>query len=221
MQNKNIDGVKKSPKQKLFLKKPALVTAKNIRTSGIDGISKKKLATVIHLRKFKRARSLRVAYVVPFNRQSKMYSRSLVVASIFVFALLIAFSGGMWTAFNTQKTEAEGIKSSNSENSNYSVLLDAQLPANTSISNDVLFNTPIEYLKNYLANTAEPDVIAKRTQQLTQFLKERNSPLVDEAGTIAELWENIVMSLIAAALEGLASRLIRVPSSGLWILIGY
>jgi len=55
-----------------------------------------------------------------------------------------------------------------------------------SVGNDVLFNTPIEYLQSYFQSASQPDVINRRKNQLEQFLTDAHSPLAQASETIAE-----------------------------------
>lgn len=73
-----------------------------------------------------------------------------------------------------------------------------------SVSNDVLFNTPIEYLQSYFKSTAEPDIIFRRKNQLQQFLSAMHSPLAQASETIAgqEHWKLILAIAFAESTMG-------------------
>ena len=143
------------------------------------------------------------------NFISAFYSRKKIPLLLITFALLLAFSGGMWVALNTASSRAdtaapEVLGTFTDQPSGSISLPDAQLPAQNSVSNDILFNTPIEYLKNYLAAVNEPDIISHRKDLLTSYLQGKNSPFAAEAETIAQQphWQLILAIAFAESTLG-------------------
>jgi hypothetical protein len=134
-------------------------------------------------------------YIVPFvapvpaQRQRALYYKR--PKNIYYFlaatALTAAFMGGMTTALKTPRTEAETEIATTAASSRSIPMANVQVvDAAPAVSADVLFNTPIEMLKEYLSPKPTPDIIGDRTAKLTAYLKSRNSPLADKAQTIAE-----------------------------------
>ena len=128
-----------------------------------------------------------------------------------VIALFLAFGGGVWATLYTSKTSADNnqpqvLGDSTEVPAGSMVLPNATLPpaSPSDISNDVLFNTPIQELQNYLADVSQPDIIANRTAQLTQFLKDMHSPFISAAGTIANQshWDLILAIAFAESTLG-------------------
>jgi len=76
--------------------------------------------------------------------------------------------------------------------------------ADPNISNDVLFNTPIQNLKNYIDSISQPDIIEQRTAELAAFLQQHNSPLTQAASTIAQQphWQLILAIAFAESTLG-------------------
>jgi hypothetical protein len=107
-------------------------------------------------------------------------------------ALLLAFGGGMWYALLTPQSAAQiEPPAPQVESATIAAPIPlAEVPAgvkqNAAISNDILFNTPIEMLKDYLATAAAQDQLEARKIKLHQFLSNRNSPLEAQADLIAE-----------------------------------
>jgi hypothetical protein len=127
---------------------------------------------------------------------------SLAMATVVVF---LAFGAGMWTELATPKTSATDSQSQTGADNFQIPLPGAQYnPQPTSVSNDILFNTPLEYLKNYLASVAEPDIIENRKDQLAAYLTEKNSPLASAAETIAQQphWQLILAIAFAESTLG-------------------
>jgi hypothetical protein len=125
------------------------------------------------------------------------YSQKKVSVAVAVFGLLLAFGAGMWTVLDTKNTVADTkpqILGAFTDQSNSSppvaggvTVSGPQLQGQEgSVSNDALFNTPIEYLKNYLDSISAPAMLKQRTDQIEQFLKNHHSPLSSSAGTIAQ-----------------------------------
>ncbi len=132
-----------------------------------------------------------------------------------VAGLLVAFGGGVWATLSTDKSQAEnqpqvlgdytGVPSPAPPAGTTVAGADLQPQADSDkVSNDVLFNTPIQYLQTYLANVAEPDIIAKRTSDLKKYLEDMHSPFVDAAETIATQphWKLILAIAFAESTMG-------------------
>lgn len=113
-----------------------------------------------------------------------------------ILALILAFGGGMWYALKTPSSAADSPQAEPQVKSAQvfaPIPLDAKLEVmpeqtklNTAITNDVLFNTPLEMLKDYLASSAAQDQLLLRKAKLREFLAKRNSPLEPQADLIAE-----------------------------------
>lgn len=135
----------------------------------------------------------------------RLYQEQRVPVMVVVLALFLAFAGGAWMELSTPKIQADD-KSEQTSTKNFQVAMpNAQVQTKAAaVSNDVLFNTPMEYLKNYLASVAEPDIIAYRKNQLAEYLKEKKSPLVTAAETIAEQphWQLILAIAFAESTLG-------------------
>ena len=140
-------------------------------------------------------------FIVPLSRPvfsftgrplsfARLLNRQKVPLLAAVAALFLAFGGGMWAVLSTGSSKADSpqpqvLGAYTNQPAEAIVLPGAQVPEASSVSNDVLFNTPIEYLKQYLDAAAEPDVIAARAAQIKEYLQKRNSPLAQAAETIA------------------------------------
>jgi hypothetical protein len=137
-------------------------------------------------------------------------ARQVSVAAALV-ALFLAFGGGIWATLATSKSAAYNSQSqvladTTTVPGGSVVMPGAELPpANPpEVSNDVLFNTPIQELQNYLANVSQPDIIANRTTQLTKFLTDMHSPFASAASTIANQshWDLILAISFAESTLG-------------------
>ncbi len=143
-----------------------------------------------------------------FKNASQTYSKFIVGQKVTllaaVAALFLAFGGGVLTTLSAAKTAA--VEQPVEPPANYQTLLpNAQISAAaTNAGNDILFNTPIQYLKNYLATVAQPDIIEQRTQALTKYLQDQKSPLASAAATIAEQphWQLILAIAFAESTLG-------------------
>ncbi len=209
MPDKNLDGIKKIAKPR-----PLNRGALPGKILKMDGIVKRPPRLAL---KVKSALS-KLLYNVRFYRGAvrpkpvypdfvkKLYLPKRVPVMVSAVAVLVAFSGGIWAALSTPKINAVADTDSPKQ-ANYQVLLpDAHLPPQntTSLSNNVLFNTPIEYLQNYLASVAEPDIIAQRRGALANYLTEKKSPLAEAAETIAQQphWQLILAIAFAESTLG-------------------
>lgn len=136
----------------------------------------------------------------------KFYQQKYVLAAL-VLALVSAFGGGMWFALNTPRSRAD-IEPPAVQPQTYRIILTDVLvnTAQTSnISNDVLFNTPLEMLPQYLSPPPlAADIRNIRTDKLVAYLKARGSPLEAEARTIAsqEHWKLILAISFAESTLG-------------------
>ncbi|HVY68132.1 MAG TPA: hypothetical protein VHA30_04540 [Patescibacteria group bacterium] len=173
----------------------------------VDGLVKAGLAAAI------RPQTSRTRIYVP-NKLAhrppalwqKLLRRTQVPVAAALAAVLLAFSGGMWYALSTPKTEA-------TDQADLTPAGGAPVPLpnralgpqnNSDLSNDVLFNTPLQSLKSYFESTSQPDIIARRQAQLAEYLKEKNSPLADEADVIAAQphWKMILAIAFAESTLG-------------------
>ncbi len=120
---------------------------------------------------------------------SGIYRRIPQLAPL-VLALILAFGGGMWYALRTPQSAAENLQPApqveSAEVSAPIVMGNVPASSDPAVSNDMLFNTPLAMLKDYLASSAAQDQMADRKAKLHQFLKDKNSPLEPEADFIAE-----------------------------------
>jgi hypothetical protein len=182
---KNLDSISK-PKNP----RPIAKVTKSIIVFNVDGLTRGKKVRQ------------KPAFVVPFkaNRTGagrfvflqKLRLKNQVPIMVAVVALFLAFGGGVWATLSTNKSVAynsqpEVLGDSTTVPAGSMVIPNAEVPpANPAdVSNDELFNTPIQELQNYLANVSQPDIIANRTAALTKFLNDMGSPFASAAATIA------------------------------------
>ncbi len=144
----------------------------------------------------------------------KTYSRfighkRIIISLLVFFGIVISFAGGIDFASQTPRIEAVDKSVLN---------LDQQVPAGlvanlikapanaspTSLSNDAIFNTPLEVLQEYYQTVDTGDSLKQRKQKLKTFLAEHNSPLVDQADIIAEQphWQLILAISFAESTLG-------------------
>ena len=121
--------------------------------------------------------------VVPQPFYSKVFYNQFFVP-ITVFVACIAFAGGMSVALQTPKSAAD----TNTAVAEISVVDTTEPPPSTqpSVSNDAIFNTPLDLLKQYFQSSSEEKVLALRKQNLKTFLQQHNSPLIDDSDLIAQ-----------------------------------
>lgn len=205
MTNKTIDGIQRP------------------RNSGITGQPKiVKLDSMVRRKVVKPQQVLRLQFNVPFRPKSKqslranfwrkLYQEQKVPVLAAVAALLLAFGGGMWAALTTTKSEADippqpQVLGAFTDQPSQAIALPGnqlQGQDGQTATNDILFTTPLEYLQNYFTSIAEPEIIDKRKNQLTEFLKQKNSPLADAAETIAgqSHWQLILAIAFAESTLG-------------------
>ncbi|MDR3643358.1 MAG: hypothetical protein P4L74_07090 [Candidatus Doudnabacteria bacterium] len=199
---RNLDGIQNQS----FIKPAVKVTRRFVK---IDSVVKN-----ISGNKRARPQANRTVFVVPPLLPSRaavwqtQLLRSVVRQRVplvaAVLALFLAFAGGIWFVLDTSRSSADTgqpqvLGASTSQPSAPIVMTNAELPQANTVSNSVIFNTPIEYLKQYLEDVSQPDVIAKRTGQIKEFLQQRNSPLASAAATIASQphW-NMIMAVAFA-----------------------
>lgn len=194
MDKQNFDGIK-------FYKKTTLVPAKSLphgRILSMDGVVKQPAR---HLQKIKIvATSKQVHLGKPVfknlkHRQAlrpwwRRFTKQLTVPAVAAaLSLLLAFFGGMWFVMSSRSSRAADQPQVLGDFTNQPsslALPNAQLPPQNSVSNDVLFNTPIQQLQNYLATVSQPDIIAERAAKIKQYLTDKKSPLAAAAEIIAE-----------------------------------
>lgn len=204
MEQKNIDGIKQ-----IQTKHPAMPAAAAKRLIFVDAIRLQ--ATIKTLPKSAPLTVKAYSTTIPvfkspyvsFNRKAFFHQKVPLIAALAL--VLIAFTGGAWTALSTPKSQAELQQEPTSAPGMVSLgAAPAGVSAGTSLTNDVLFNTPIELLQSYFAPPPAQDQLAERKAKLAAFLKDRGSPLQAEAGTIAEQdhWKIILAIAFAESTLG-------------------
>jgi len=154
-----------------------------------------------------RPRPLAKVYERGFAVVKNLYSQRRVPVLAAVLALFLAFAFGGWFALNTTRSAADDLPSASATQTPAGSLVLSGIatpdPSDAEAGN-ALFNTPIEYLKNYFDSINQPGVINARQTQLTQFLKDMHSPLVPAAETIAEQphWQLILAIAFAESTLG-------------------
>ena len=152
----------------------------------------------------------------PFLFFRKFYSPKKVPIAAAVLGLIIAFGFGMWSVLDTKSSIADNQPqvlgaftdqpSASQTGPSGPPIAGAQLQGQNggSVSNDVLFNTPIEYLQSYFQSTSQPDIINNRKNQLQKFLTDMHSPLAGASETIAEQdhWKLILAIAFAESTLG-------------------
>ena len=190
---KNLDGIRN-----LKFLKPTSGTQNKIRQIvKVDSVIKGQPRIMsIRQRPARSAAQVRIPYIgvknMSWGRTAflRVFAEKKVPVLAAVLALFLAFGGGMWFVLNTTTSSADNsqpqvLGAYTSQPSSPIVMQGATVPAANTVSNDVLFNTPIEYLKQYLQDVSAPDVIAKRTSQIKDYLEQKKSPLTSAAATIA------------------------------------
>jgi hypothetical protein len=214
--NTNIDGIRKSKKTGMQAQ-PNFRGPRFMRVDSIVRMPAKKVAAkTVSSPFFVVPDKAKAKQAVPFLFFRKIYSPKKVPVAAAVLGLVIAFGFGMWSVLDTKNSTANDrtqvlgafTDQPNSGQTGPSgpPIAGAQLQGQNggSISNDVLFNTPIEYLQNYFQSTSQPDVINTRKNQLKKFLTDRHSPLAGASETIAEQehWELILAIAFAESTLG-------------------
>jgi hypothetical protein len=138
------------------------------------------------------------------------YARLPVFLTIFL--ILAAFITGAWASWQTRQTTAEEILEVPNITHYYIPLPEGpkSLGPIETVSNEVLFNLPLQQLEAYLNNVMktpemkEAEILAARKAKLKEFLKERRSPLVETTDTIAEQkhWKLILAIAFAESTLG-------------------
>jgi hypothetical protein len=212
----NLDGIKKPKKADVRLKSQPV----KVRVLKVDGLVKRPVKKAVEKSVFC------PFFVVPGRKKSKkseaalffqkVYSQQKVPVAAAVLALMIAFVSGMWSVLDTKSIVADdqpqvlGVTTDQPNSAgpvpSGSPVSGTQLQNQNSgsVDNNVLFNTPIEYLQSYFAAIAQPDIVAKRTTKLQAYLAAKNSPLVSAAGTIAQAshWKLILAIAFAESTLG-------------------
>lgn len=126
---------------------------------------------------------------ISLSRQKISYA----AAACMVF---VAFGAGALAALSTPRSEAGQELAPAASLAEHSPIPLGQAQAvvrqeegkggNSGLDNDMLFNTPLEALQEYLQTQATAAALDGRKVKLAAYLKEKNSPLAGEAGTIAE-----------------------------------
>lgn len=204
---KNIDGIQKIKSGRVRVKVLKIHTAGNTLATG-QPVRKKREPFFVVAKNLAKQQGNATVFFRNFYRQKR------VPVAVAVLGLILAFGSGIWAALDTQSTIAEDqpqVLGVNASQPNQSPapsgipITGPQLQSQDgAVANDVLFNTPIELLKNYLQDVSEPDIINRRKIQIAQFLKDHNSPLVGSAETIAEQdhWQFILAIAFAESTLG-------------------
>ena len=150
----------------------------------------------------------------PVLESLKQFFRRPYGVALFAVLLLMAvtFGAGMVAALNTSKTAADDSGQVLGAFTDESSSVGASVPLGTvdmnatatAVSNEVLFNTPINLLQQYFTSLNPPDVVGQRADKLRQFLKDANSPFAGSAETIAaqEHWKLILAIAFAESTLG-------------------
>ncbi|MDE2312167.1 MAG: hypothetical protein KGJ93_03750 [Patescibacteria group bacterium] len=101
-------------------------------------------------------------------------------------ALALVFGFGMWYEASTPQSRAESPQPLAASEPIALGTVPADAASQPVISNEVLFNTPIQLLQDYLGAPTAADQLAERKTKLQQFLSDWSSPLVNQADVIAE-----------------------------------
>jgi hypothetical protein len=135
-----------------------------------------------------------------FNQRA--YQR--VIIPIIIFVALAAFTGGMGFALTTPKSVAEEQLPLPSTPPDIAGNLGNAPAPTTALSNDAIFNTPLELLQSYIKNSSDANALAERKAALKKFLVERQSPLANNADLIAEQphWQLILAISFAESTLG-------------------
>ncbi len=129
-------------------------------------------------------------------------------ATITAVVILVAFGLGMWVRQNTAPSTATTTSQLTNTTGNGVVASFGNAPTSSissTITNDVLFNTPIQNLQSYFESPpATPDLTALRTEKLVQYLKSKGSPFAKVADTIAQQnhWKLILAIAFAESTLG-------------------
>ena len=136
-----------------------------------------------------------------------LYRQALNI-SLTALTLLIAFGFGVWYAASTPKSEAQDPAAPSAFSpSSAPIPMGSVAIASSSlntITNDMLFNTPIELLQQYLADAAGPSQLDQRAARLKEFLQQWDSPLAGRADLIARQphWKLILAISFAESTMG-------------------
>lgn len=111
---------------------------------------------------------------------SKAFTGALAVLIVTVFL------SGVWFTLKTQNSAAQDAGYQKVFQP-YPITITKIDTVSTTpqLSNEVLFNTPIEKLRNYFDSRTSIDEVTLRKQQLKEFLQSHNSPFIGEADVIA------------------------------------
>jgi hypothetical protein len=195
---KNLDGIYKSKKISINIR-PKQAKPRILKIDSIIKRPVKRVAAKTVLSHF---------FVVPGKTEAKqtapvlffrkIYSQKKVPVAVAVFGLILAFAFGMWSVLNTKSTIADSqpqiLGAFSSEPNAHQITpsgspiagAELQGQSGSNLSNDVLFNTPLEMLKDYLTDTLAAGQLEIRKSKLHEFLKDRGSPLEPQADLIAE-----------------------------------
>lgn len=215
MQNQNLDGIKKFKSLKLVKKH------QRRRILAVDGLVRRAVKKTTLIPPNRQIAAFVVPIKLPpvrpggFGIWQALSRTKQVSVMAAVITIAMAFTGGMWAALNTTKSSANSqpqvlgattsLAGDQSSNSGVAVAgSQLQNQAGASISNDVLFNTPIQNLQSYFDTINQPDILARRKNQLAEFLKEKKSPLAGSAEMIAqqEHWKLILAIAFAESTLG-------------------
>lgn len=167
----------------------------------IDGIEKIKRVKIhrIHYVKVSSVSLLGKTprFSINYNILGAMFMQRRVALSSAVFALLIVFSLGMWVESHTQSTLAEGetpsVEGIQSVSQN-------QTDSSPDVSSNRFDGLTLKQIEGFFREAVktpelkEAEVLAERKEKLKEFLQERNSPLAEISGSLAELqhWQMVL-----------------------------
>jgi len=179
----------------------------NHRNNNLDGLrrivnKRKILGPIVH--------SVIVPVPLPGpSRTSSIFrhiSRREAYLLAMVFGVILVFGLGMMTALNTPWSGAEkdGADAENSPVNNQIPLSGVQVVNAPSVSNEVLFSTPIGMLQDFFSPVQAPDMLAARKEKLKRYLQGRGSPFAEQADFIAEQphWKLILAISFAESTMG-------------------
>lgn len=210
IKKQNLDGIC-GLKKRTFLNYP-VVKKQPLKIVAMDGIRLAKKPTpkpiiipTVRLQHQAKAKISAQSHIkFDFKKFFTTNARVLVTACV----VLIAFGFGIWFEARTPKSSAETIFTPEVSAVTSKPIFLAEAPpgvtAPSNTSNEALFNTPIELLKDYLAAAAAPDQMEVRKAKLKQFLKDWDSPLVEQTDIIAEQdhWKLILSIAFAESTLG-------------------
>ena len=188
------DGIQKNKVEKKIV--PRLVS----RTFEKRGLSVDGLRAGTALRRVPMLAKTNIRAKAPHHKKAQVRHQSRVKNPYYsfshfklpaIFTAVVLFLGigvGMVVALHTGKTNADTAAPQVLGASTTIPLPDAKVVYNNSnVSNQDLFNVPIEQLQSYLTPPpSQADILAAREYSIVSLLKQYHSPLLGDTDTIAE-----------------------------------